>query len=164
MKKNPKLLLGIVLMFTILIAGGHQPASVPLPQEYPPLVFIYVKAVQNGNDIQILLSDTKDGQGVIAKGHSAAVGPETKVVWRRARDSKISRIRAVVPVLEDGPIFPGPGKTILGIKRRIRVKADATVGSQEEYVITVKTKFDGAPSETDPYLRIERTNTGGGRP
>lgn len=162
MKKNPKLLLGIVLIFTILIAGGHQPASVPPPPEYPPIVFIYLKAEQNGTDIKLYLSDTKDEQGVDAKIHSASVGPRTKVVWRRATDSNIRRIKEVAPVLNDGPIFPGPGTTILGLKRRIRVKEDASIGSEEAYEITVKTKFDGNPIKTDPYLRIEGEEGPGG--
>jgi len=156
MKKNPKLLLGIVLMFTILISAGHQPASVPPPPEYPPVVFIYLKAEQNGSDIRLLISDTREGQGEDAEGHSASVGPETKVVWMRTTDSNIRKIKAVAPTVENGAIFPGPAKTILlGKRRRIRVKENAPIGSQEKYEITVKTRFNNQLKTVDPYLRIE---------
>jgi len=165
MKKNPKLLLGIVLIFTILIAGGHQPASVPPPPNYPDVVFIHLKAEQNGSDIRLLISDTREGQGEDAEGHYASVGPNTKVVWMRASDSNIRKIKVVAPTVENGAIFPGPAKTILlGKRRRIRVKENAPIGSQEKYEITVKTKFNNEPKTVDPYLRIEGNQGPGGPP
>lgn len=153
---------GIVLLIAILIAVGCNKADDPdKPIKYPEKVTIFLKAYEDGEEMKLLMYDSKDETEIVAEEHYADVGPGTNVVWRRAEDSGIRSLKKVAPKLDKGPIFPGEAKTILlSVRLRIRVLDDAPVPSEEEkeivekYEIIFKDKKYNKEWSTDPYLRI----------
>ena len=163
MKKILTLLTGIVFLIAILVAVGFTPADDPNNSiEYPEKLTIFLKAVDEGGEMKLLLYDSKDNTQKAAKEHYADVGPGTKVVWRRAKDSNIKSIKKVGSTLEKGPIFPGDATTILFNKRRrIQILDDTPVPGEngedieELYEIVFKDKIYKKDWTIDPYLRIE---------
>jgi len=163
MKKILTHLTGIVFLITILIAGGFTSADNPCePTEYPEIVTIYLKAYEVDGEMKLKMYDSKNEKPIVAEDHVAEVGPETRVVWRRANESGIRTIKKAGPKeSEIGPIFPGDATTILlNKRRRIRVPDNAPVpsrgeeGIRQEYEIKFKDKKYNREWTTDPYLEI----------
>jgi len=167
MKKILTHLTGIVFLISILIAGGCKSATAeddPGKPIYPEKVTIFLKAYEDGDDMKLKMYDSKNETPIVAEDHYADVGPDTKVVWKRANNSNIKSIRKVGPKVNNGPIFPGDATTFLFHKRlRITVPSDAPVPKEdaedtsESYEIIFRDK-DNNEWKTDPYLRIKGTN------
>ena len=167
MKKIFTHLTGIVFLMAILLSGGCKSADDPgrLTPD-PERVTIYLKAYEDGNEMKLLMYDSQNSEETEAEVHVTLVDHGTRVVWRKADDSGIRSIKKVSPKIENGPIFPGKAKSILGIKYRIKVRDEAQESSDEvtsdkergiteEYLIEWKDRKYNEDRTTDPYLRID---------
>jgi len=160
MKKILPLLTGIVFFIAILFAGGcSTPDDPDNSTKYPDKVTIYLKTDGEGLDLKLLMSDSRDGTGTDANQHVADVGPDTRVVWRRATSSGIKKFTRIGPA-EEGKIFPEDASTILFHKRyRHRVPdKEIAPGSQQKYDIRYVPKGTDEEKSVDPYLRIRGTD------
>ena len=155
MKKNLTFLTGFVFLITILVAGGCSSASNDDPSKDLKKVKIYLKAVEIGEEIHLEMYDSNNPGTIVVDDLYTDVDPGTKIVWRRAKDSKIKRISEVAP-RDKGEILVEDAKTILLNKRyRARVpdnKIDRH--TEEKYIIKFVYKIDNKEKVIDPYLKI----------
>lgn len=160
MKKTLTLLTGMLSLIAILLAGGcSTPDDPDHSTRYPDKVTIYLKTDGNGMDMKLLMSDSRDGDGIDANQHVAVVGPDTKVVWMRATNSGIKKFTRIGPA-QDGDIFPEDASTIL-FKKRYRHRVpdkEIAAGSQQKYDIQYVPQGTNEEKSVDPYLRIRGTD------
>lgn len=160
MKKISVLLTAIVLLMTILIAGGCGPENNGDDSKEPlKKVVILVKIDKDSDKQHLQLYESGKPESIeIDYLHEVEVDPGTKVVWRRAPDSGIKKFTKIGPV-EEGEIFPQDASTILLNKRyRHRVPdKDITANTKQKYDITYIPKGEDEEKSVDPYLRIRGT-------
>ncbi len=156
MKKILTHLTGIVLLITILMAGGCSPAKVPQAStEDLSVVIIYVKAVKVKEENHLEMYDSGDLGNRVIDELETYVDDSTKIYWMLADDSGLEKIKKVKPKNTGGKIMPGPAKGIWFLKhyKKHVVPGNQKSGDTQEYLIRVK-DLDGKTWEIDPYLKI----------
>lgn len=121
-------------------------------------VKIFLKVYVKDGEKHLEMYDSNNPESRVVDDLHTDVEPGTKVVWRRAKDSGIQRIKKVSPI-DRGEIFIGDAKTILFSKRyRTRIPEDEIKhGKEEKYIIVFVDKKDKEEITIDPYLRVRGT-------
>ncbi len=164
MKKNLTLLTGIVLLITILIAGG---CSSPQPQDR--LVKISCKAVAaDDGSLQFTMWDNDDALVATLSSKDSLkydahlitdVQPGGKVQWKWGTGSQVREFVKVAPQKANGKIMPGPAKPHDGQRvLKLEIPDDAPEGEESYYI-----QFIWAEDTVtiDPYLKVPPTQEGG---
>jgi hypothetical protein len=156
MKKNLTFLTGIVLLITVLVAGGFSPAGDDDSSKASKTVIIYLKAIEkeDGGGKYLEMSDSNDNSPVADSLHSADVEPGTKVIWKLADDSGIKKVKKIGPK-NKGDVITKNARRFLFLfgNKKLKIPDTAPWDTTEKYDIEFK-DTDGKVWHRDPYLRI----------
>ena len=158
MKKNLTFLTGIVLLITVLVAGGFSPAGDDDSSKDSKTVIIYLKAIEkeDGGDMYLEMYDSNDESAVADSLHSAVVEPGTKVIWKLVVDSGIKKVKKIGPK-NKGVVIPKNARRFLCLfgNKRLKIPDTAPWDTTEKYFIEFK-DTDGKIWHRGPYLRLPR--------
>lgn len=160
MKKFLSHLTGIVLLMTILMAGGcgsKSPQYRQIDCDDPPkkvVIEVRMHEVNGKKHLQLFESDKPDSVKIDYL-HEAEVCRGIKVIWKRANNSGIKKFTEIGPVKQGGKILPKNAKKMF-LQQKYKTKVpdiDIDKGTKEKYFI----KFESMAGEAiniDPYLKI----------
>jgi hypothetical protein len=157
MKKKNILLTGIVLLITVLAAGGCSPAGDDDSPKDSKTVIIYLKAIEkeDGGEKYLEMYDSNDKSAVADSLHTANVEPGNKVIWKLADDSGIKKVKKIGPK-KKGDIITKNARRFLFLfgDKKLKIRDTAPKPSEsEKYFIEFK-DTDGKIWHRDPYLKI----------
>lgn len=151
MKKNLKLLTGIVFLITILIAGGCSTAV----KKDSKKVKIYLKAIEKDGQKHLEMYDSNDPDHVVVDALETIVKPGITVVWKLEKPSGIKKIDEIVSSQGVRNIFEEDAKKRFLSKGFIlKIPDGVQAGEEEKYNIVFVDKEDENPWTVDPYLKI----------
>lgn len=172
MKKNLTLLTGIVILFTIMIAGACK--TTVKENDSPegtdsntkgsfivlsdPNVTIYLnKIVEIDGKMHLEMYDSKDTTKVKIDSLITEVHRGDIIHWKTVKGSGIKKIHDIRPVREGGTIFPIQAQTdSLRAAFQTIIPKTAKPGTTEKYEIVFKDNNDDSWC-IDPHLRIPPT-------
>jgi hypothetical protein len=161
MKKNLTLLTGIVMLITIMLAGGCNNESTKEAldelKEDPDVIVVLKAAVEREHKRKHLqMYNSYDSLNVQVDTLVTGVKSGETIIWDRKPGNGIKRVIHVRPVLENGILMPEAAKEVSYDKKKVFMIKIPIVPNDtiiEKYEIV----FEDDDNNTwciDPYLRI----------
>ena len=163
MKKNLTFLTGIVVLITILVAGGcgnrkkqndstKEAVGLVMVNEDSTTVRVYLKEKLIGDSMHLLMYNEKKPDCEVIDNLETEVWPGYTVIFMKAHKSNVKEVINIL-VDENFAIFSKDVKVDSGLYV-LKIDPEASYDTIIKYDIEFKVKQDSTTHIIDPYLKV----------